>query len=148
MMKIDYNEKAYFKNQTHNTMTERFVMSLPKHFTKKQHEEALKKTHSPLNNMFESVIQSKTKYFEYELMLASEEFMRLTFCEDVSARETESNLRIIQQSMTQTIPRILKNIILTDHLMESPIERMRDYREAVESNPIFVFHQKFFEESQ
>ena len=76
-------------------MTEEFVMSLPKKFSKKLHNKALKNTFSPMSTFFEQAINTvEFNQQAYELSLSQDCYMRLTYQEDVVAKQTASVLRI------------------------------------------------------
>ena len=99
MLQIDYTKESYYRNKTHNTMTEDFVLKIPKTLTEKDHQRALKGTFSPMSKFFEQAIMTQDfKQQAYELMLSQEAFMKLTFPEDVSATQTASILRIYAQA--------------------------------------------------
>ena len=42
MLEKDYASKDYYKNKTHNTMTEDFVMALPRDYSQAQHHHAMR----------------------------------------------------------------------------------------------------------
>ena len=52
MMTIDYASKSYFKQKTHNTTAEEFVMAVPSSLSKQTHRAVMRQVASPTNDFF------------------------------------------------------------------------------------------------
>lgn len=63
MISTDFTEKSYYKEKAHNTMTEDFVISLPKEINRESHERAMAKSFSESSRFAEMNLEYSSPMF-------------------------------------------------------------------------------------
>ena len=84
MLRQNYKKMPYYKQGCHNTMTEDFVMRLPRTITHSQHLNALSKTMSPTSQNFKKQnLHHIYNVFNYTREIMKPKFTMLTIEEDI-----------------------------------------------------------------